>query len=296
MKTTLGKSITFQNLKRLVCPLLVAIFVICRPAFAQELSPRTELLRVLKLQISVAEQMGNPVLVERLQSATDNLYTAREEELPPYVDTADDLKLLGDRLEILDNKLRMGILSEQTKPSTHTENILASPSQTNTHGILLTPAPYFDGGILGVHCLLPDASTGNRFDTELALDAQLVLSVAKVAWAGTEVACGLDVVALGTGGVGALFCIGAAVAVGAAEETVDAFQRCDATVDEAHLDGAFLRAEDNFDLNSLIHHDIMTHDTEVKALLNQLIDNQKLIIKLLKTPQGRRPEWKTEGY
>lgn len=303
MRISIDRSTNYHTLAGMVCTFLVVIVTGCRPVYALDESPRYELLRVLELQTSVAEQLGNTTLVERLQRAVEDLNSAEVGELPPNIDTVDDLRLLGDRLEDMDNKLRMGILSEQVNPSIRTENLWASPSLENPHGISLTPAPYFDGGIIGAHCFLPDAGTGNRFDTELALDLQLVLSVAKVAWAGTEVACGLDVVALGTAGIGAAFCIAAAVAVGAAEETVDAFQRCDATVDEAHLDGAFLRAEDNFKLNGLIYSNMMTQDTEMKAKLTEvtnnqevILENQELIIKLLKSPQGSRPGWGTQGF
>ena len=77
---------------------------------------------------------------------------------------------------------------------------------------------------------------------------------------------------------------------------MEAFLRCDATVDEAHLDAAFFRAEDNFDLGNHIHDNLETHDSDIKALLGQIIANQMEIIKLLKTPEGRRPGWNTDGY
>lgn len=39
-----------------------------------------------------------------------------------------------------------------------------------------------------------------------------------------------------------------------------------------------------------------THDTEIKALLATIVANQVEIIKLLKTPEGKRPGWGSEGY
>ena len=72
--------------------------------------------------------------------------------------------------------------------------------------------------------------------------------------------------------------------------------RCDATVDEAHLDAAFNRAEDNFLLGTHIHDDLATHDTDIKSLLSEIAANQREIIKLLKTPQGKRPGWNVDGY
>lgn len=45
---------------------------------------------------------------------------------------------------------------------------------------------------------------------------------------------------------------------------------------------------------------LVKHDADVKALLEQMLSaviaNQAEIIKLLKTPEGRRPGWGTEGY
>ena len=42
--------------------------------------------------------------------------------------------------------------------------------------------------------------------------------------------------------------------------------------------------------------DLATHDADIKALLANIVANQEEIIKLLKTPQGRRPGWGVEGY
>ena len=83
---------------------------------------------------------------------------------------------------------------------------------------------------------------------------------------------------------------------------MDGFERCDATVDEAHLDAAFGRAEDNFNLGTLIHEDLATHDADIKSLLANiqagidassekldiLLARQLEVVRLLLTPQGRR--------
>jgi hypothetical protein len=90
--------------------------------------------------------------------------------------------------------------------------------------------------------------------------AKIAVSAATVAWAGVEVACGLDLVALASGGLGTVACAAAAVLVATSQEVVAGFEMCDATVDEAHLDAAFFRAEDNFDLNTHVHGDLQTHN------------------------------------
>ncbi|OGP80366.1 MAG: hypothetical protein A2V86_00570 [Deltaproteobacteria bacterium RBG_16_49_23] len=54
--------------------------------------------------------------------------------------------------------------------------------------------------------------------------------------------------------------------------------------------------------NQLTTHDtaiknlLQTHDTNIKNFLQNILANQAEIIKLLKTPQGRRPGWEIEGY
>lgn len=55
-------------------------------------------------------------------------------------------------------------------------------------------------------------------------------------------------------------------------------------------------------LGDLAAHDVRitdqlsAHDADIKALLTNILANQVEIIKLLKTPQGRRPGWGVEGY
>lgn len=48
----------------------------------------------------------------------------------------------------------------------------------------------------------------------------------------------------------------------------------------------------------LADHEIQlgTHDADIKALLTTVLGNQQEVIKLLKTPQGKRPGWRKEGY
>ena len=288
---------------------------------AQVPEARTELLRALELQLDVAVGLGHENTAKRLRRTIEDVQYASDVDFEPLLDSTGDMQSYSNSLERLDDSIQ-----RQLQVVRATSRSAAQAASDGT--VTLTSAPYFDGGILAIHCRLPDATVGIRNNTEVLLDAQVALSAAKVAWAGVEVICGLDVVALASGGLGTAVCAAAAVLVSAAEEVVDAFQRCDATVDEAHLDGAFLRAEDNFLLSTdiqkdltnhnnnivtdLSNHDInidkdliihnqaisaqlATHDAEVKALLQEIVTNQAIIIELLNTPQGNRPEWNTDS-
>ena len=63
-----------------------------------------------------------------------------------------------------------------------------------------------------------------------------------------------------------------------------------------------LAAHDASIKSDLAAHDVRitdqlsAHDADIKALLTNVLANQEEIIKLLKTPQGRRPGWGVEGY
>lgn len=253
---------------------------------------RTELLRVLELQKGVAVSLGRSDLTATLDKAIENVQFASEAELEPAVGVIGEIKNYGDSLLRLDSSIQNAISAGESH-SLETSSVIAT---AHLSPVSLSPPEYFDGGIIGVHCILPDASNGVRNNTEILLDARLALGAAKVVWSGMEVVCGLDLTAIASVGVVSGVCIAAAAAVGLAEEVVDAFERCDATVDEAHLDGAFNRAEDNFNLGLHIHDDLDTHDTDIKDLLSEIAANQREIIKLLKTPQGKRPGWNVDGY
>lgn len=45
-----------------------------------------------------------------------------------------------------------------------------------------------------------------------------------------------------------------------------------------------------------IENQLSTHDLDIKGLLSDILANQEEIIKLLKTPEGKRPGWNKEGY
>lgn len=253
---------------------------------------RAELLRALNLQKSVAESMEHAELTVTLETAIQNVQYAGDDELEPVANAVGAFKNYGDRLERLDSSIQKVVTVGADKS-------LVAPSlitTTDANSVSLTPPAYFDGGIVGILCKVPDATKGVRNDTEIILNAKIALGAAKSAWAGVEVACGLDAVALASGGLGTVVCAAIAVAVAAAEEVLDAMLRCDATVDEAHLDATFKRAEDNFILGTHIHENLDTHDTDIKELLSEIAANQREIIKLLKTPQGQRPGWNKEGY
>ena len=107
------------------------------------------------------------------------------------------------------------------------------------------------------------------------------------------------------------------LAIYVANIPLDACEAHDANVNAAEIEagfentvsilkdlGAHATDLDNHDQNlmnhdtRLVNHDdhLTTHDTDVKAMLTGVLGNQKEIIKLLKTPPGRRPGWKKEGY
>lgn len=272
--------------------LLTTLFT--APVIAQEESPhvRAELLRVLELQLDVAESLGRSNLAATLEKTIEDVQFASDAELEPIVNTIGEIRKYGDSLERLDSSIQKAI-------ETGKDRVLETSSIIGTTGVApvtLTSPEYFDGGILGMHCRLPDATKGVRTDTEAVLNAKIALGTAKTLWAAAEIACGLDIVQVGSVGTGFAVCIGLTTSVTAAEEILDAFLRCDATIDEAHLDATFKRAEDNFRLGTHLHDNLDTHDTDIKTLLSEIAGNQKEIIKLLKTPQGNRPGWNKEGY
>lgn len=59
---------------------------------------------------------------------------------------------------------------------------------------------------------------------------------------------------------------------------------------DANIDGDLV-AHDN-----RIKNQLSKHDTDIKGLLSTILANQKEIIKLLKTPEGKRPGWNKVGY
>lgn len=59
---------------------------------------------------------------------------------------------------------------------------------------------------------------------------------------------------------------------------------------DANIDG------DLADHDARIAAQVSLHDADIKALLANILANQAEIIKLLKTPEGRRPGWNKEGY
>jgi len=288
-----------ENARRIVFG--ITIFLGCITLLACESSAgvpensevRAELLRALKLQKSVAESLELTKLAATLEKTIQNVQYAGDDELEPVANAIGEFKNYGDSLERLDSSIQK-VIADAADQSF----VAPSPiTSTDTSSVSLTPPAYFDGGVLKSHCRIPvDASKGQRYDTEAMINAKIAVGVAKTAWAGVEVACGLDAVALASGGLGTVACAAAAVAVAGAEEVVDAMLRCDATVDEAHLDAAFKRAENNFILGTHIHDNLDTHDTDIKELLSEIAANQREIIKLLKTPQGQRPGWNMEGY
>ena len=286
-----AKTITVCTILFLGCITLLA----CESSAAdwqEDNEVRTELVRVLELQLGVAASLGRSDLTATLEKAIANVQFASEAELEPAAGAIGEIKNYGDSLQRLDSSIQNALAAGEDQ-SLETSSFVAT---TSVPPVSLSPPEYYDGSILGIHCLLPDASSGVRNNTEVVLLAKSTLGAAKVFWAGMEVVCGLDLTAIVSVGVASVVCIAAAASVGLAEEVVDGLLMCDATVDEAHLDAAFNRAEDNFILGTHIHDDLDTHDTDIKELLFEIAANQREIIKLLKTPQGNRPGWNTEGY
>jgi len=78
-------------------------------------------------------------------------------------------------------------------------------------------------------------------------------------------------------------------ALGSQGDTIDNLVNALAAHD-ANIDGD-LAAHD-----IRIKNQLSTHDTDIKGLLSTILANQAEIIKLLKTPEGKRPGWNKVGY
>ncbi|WOT06445.1 hypothetical protein [Shewanella youngdeokensis] len=292
----------------------IVLLVFHSPVHADDGDVRTELLKALELQLKVTNSLGRTDLSSSLESAIQAVHLASDAELNQDEGIIEGIKNYGDSLQKLETSI------QAASEVADTQSFEAQSSYTSSEYLQesITPPAYFDGGSTGTQCtLFADATKGERNNSDLVLDAQIALGVAKVAWAGVEVACGLDVVQIGTVGVSFAVCEVAALLVASSEEIVNGFLRCDETVDEAHLDAAFIRAEDNFNLGTNIHDDLVDHDIninanlvehdlnissqldlhdhEIKGLILRVIANQREIIKLLKTPQGKRPDWNQGG-
>lgn len=256
-------------------------------ARGQESDVRTELLNALELQSGVAESLGRADLTASLDKAIEQVLFASDADLAPLVGAIDEIQNYSGALQRLDAAIQEAAAAVEAQ-SIGTSSFIPTPLTTPS----LTAPPYFDGGVTGILCIFPaDATIGERNNTEIIMDAKNVVSAAKVALAAEKWVCEETLVGENL----ALLCVPLEIAVAAAEGVLGAFEMCDATVDEAHLDAAFERAEDNFDLGVAIHDDLATHDTDMKALLATLqnsvdANQQKLtqIIDLLRTPQGLR--------
>jgi len=255
------------------------------PALGQESDVRIELLTALELQRSVAESLGRDDLVARLDKSIDEVTYASEAEIAPIEGAVDEFRNQADALQQLE--LVIHEASAGRAPSSGKLSISTMAQYSNTTNSVIPSSTSLTGPdyYTGILCI-GDFENGVRNDTDAVLAANIALSVAKVAWSAAEVLCGLDAVALASGGVGTIICSAAAALVGTAEEIMDGLSRCDATVDEAHLDAAFNRAEDNFELNTHIHSDlsdieadlashdadinlqISTHDTDINTQIS----------------------------
>lgn len=157
----------------------------------------------------------------------------------------------------------------------------------------------------------------NGLALQIAVDAvtaaRIALEVGKGVWSGLSRGCE-EVVVLPVVGGGnlSLACIPADIAlfvfeglVGVAEGVVEHFEACDNGVDSAEIEGTWKGV---VHINSVLeaHTDqLMTHDEDIKReldlihdkldtqeeMLEFVLDNQRKIMKLLRTPQGRRPRW-----
>lgn len=222
---------------------------------------RTALLRALEIQLSVAEKLGRDDLVPLLVKSIDELEHASDDQIPIEIEdaayefwnTVDAMQQFEQQLDLLPED---AVLEKSAKETSSLEKQTPgiTVQSTISPAINLSGPDYFNG-VCGANI-----ANGIRSDTGALIAGKIALSVARVAWAATEVACGLDTLAILSGGTASIVCIAAAALVGTAEEIVAGFEMCDATVDEAHLDAAFFRAKDNFDLNTHIHGDLQTHD------------------------------------
>lgn len=114
--------------------------------------------------------------------------------------------------------------------------------------------------------------------------------------------CGTVVVVLGEGGSPqSAVCSGVVTAVFAVARAVwEEFLLCQDSIDSAEILGTYWRTEDIF--NSLNEHDtdikaqVNQHDIDIKARLAVIEGQLDLVLKLLVTPEGRRPGWNKQVY
>ncbi len=243
-------------------------------AHGQGSDVRTELLNALELQSGVAQSLGRANLAATLDKAMEQVLFASDADLAPLVGAIDEIQNYSGALQRLDAAIQEAAAAGEAQSVGTLSSPILRPPEIDGVVLELTPPDYFNGsfgnadGIL-CNAALPGAvlaKNGERNDTAVVILASAAVGTAKAVVAGLEVVCGLDIVAAATVGFGAAACTTAFVAVAAAVEILAAFQSCDATVDEAHLDAAFFRAEDNFILGSHIHEDLEQHAGDLDDL------------------------------
>jgi hypothetical protein len=156
----------------------------------------------------------------------------------------------------------------------------------------------------------------NGLALQIAVDAtqaaRIALEVAKGVWSGLSRACDETVVVVGEGGNTSLACIPADIVlfvaeglVGAAEGIVEHFEACDNGVDSAEIEGTwkglgYINSVLEAHIGQLTIHDedikseiALIHDRldTQKGMLEAVLANQQMIMQLLKTPNGKRPNW-----
>jgi len=268
-------------------------------------------LELLDQQIAILDNFGSEQQVKNLQSAKNNLLFLSDDELNRLPDV-EYLTSLKSSNQILLNKIQTTSLQKQSTSF----NIQATTT--------LTPPDYPNFPLCAT-------SPGQRHDDLVVFISEQALFVAESVREIASRGCEQVVVALGAGGNTSAACIVTDAVYIAAKEAHNIISFCDAEVDEAQLEAAFLRTEDLFNLghelssellthdsdlkNNLATHDtevkanLMTHDTDIKSnlathdldiknlliqvLANQgeMLANQTTIIELLNTPQGKRPAW-----
>ena len=319
-------------MNRLIGVAVLALVFITSIVHAQSSNPedlRATLRAALETQQEVAAMAGIPDAQEIIAQALKKLDQLTEEDLAlfegmegQFLEMQDTQDALHDQLKVL--KGYIPNLAEVIQQSTQlSSSATLQESLATTAATGLTDADY--GSICSSNPFGSPANGPNRSDSDTNQGLVTAITVSDTALVVAEgvrdaadVVCNTVAVVAGFGGnpqnVGCTITAGTYIAAKVINDGLKVSFRlltfCDATIDGAEIEGAFERASNIYDQNvdidaDLAAHDadLAAHDADIKALLAKIQESvdanrEKLdhIIKLLLTPQGRRPGFKKDGF
>ena len=305
-------------MNRLIAVAVLALVFITSTAHAQKSNPedlRSTLRAVLETQQEAATMTGSTEAQEIIAQALEQLKQMTKEDLAVFEGMEGRILEMQDMQEALHEQLK--ILKESIpnladvvqQSSQFSSSATLQESLATTAAIGLTDADY--GSICSSNPFGSPANGPNRSDPDTNQGLVTAITVSDTALVVAEgvrdaadVGCNTVAVVAGFGGNPQnLACLVTAATYIAAKVINDGLKVsfrlltfCDATIDGAEIEGAYERASDLYDQNA-------THDTDIKALLAKIQESvdankEKLdhIIKLLLTPQGRRPGFNKDGF